>query len=324
MISKRLHPASFSNVNAQLAQITPNGAVMTNLVTNGDFSNSYQGFQADGESLSTSNNTLSCTGTGGISYPYSWQDTSSPIDITHKYYQSILTRVTNPDCQSINLVLRGTTGGDYKNVAIHLNPTSNTWYRLSAVETPMTDAIGNVRPLFQHIYADAATANGKVMEIKNIIVLDLTAIYGAGNEPTAAQMDELLSFYNNSWFNGNANITDLLQYVVSRKANKTQGAWITPTLLNGWSSFSSPWDSAKYFQDEFGIVHLRGIVFGGAYPSVIFTLPVGLRPQANIIISATQNDSYGAITVDSYGDVYARVGGAGTWLSLSGISFKAG
>lgn len=111
---------------------------------------------------------------------------------------------------------------------------------------------------------------------------------------------------------------------LAQKANKTQGAWITPTLLNGWSSFSSPWDSAKYFQDEFGIVHLRGIVFGGAYPSVIFTLPVGLRPQATIIISATQNDLHGAITVASYGDVDARVGGAGEWLSLSGISFKAG
>ena len=32
--------------------------------------------------------------------------------------------------------------------------------------------------------------------------LNLTQIFGAGNEPTKEEMDKLLSVYPNSWFNG--------------------------------------------------------------------------------------------------------------------------
>lgn len=59
-----------------------------------------------------------------------------------------------------------------------------------------------------HTYADAATANGKVANVQYQLLIDLTALFGAGNEPTVAQMDALMAQFPNSWFDGTKNIAE--------------------------------------------------------------------------------------------------------------------
>ncbi|MBD2489438.1 collagen-like protein [Aulosira sp. FACHB-615] len=61
-------------------------------------------------------------------------------------------------------------------------------------------------------------------------------------------------------------------------ANVTPGAWQTPTLQNGWSTFDV---TPKYRKLADGRLEVKGSVkFNSipALPSTIFTLPVGYRP----------------------------------------------
>jgi hypothetical protein len=50
------------------------------------------------------------------------------------------------------------------------------------------------------------TANGNEASFSSVVLLDLTAAFGAGCEPTAAQMDAFLARWPNSFFSGTANI----------------------------------------------------------------------------------------------------------------------
>lgn len=52
---------------------------------------------------------------------------------------------------------------------------------------------------------DKRTSGWDEICIKYAIALDLTFIFGAGNEPTTEQMDIILEQYENNWFNGSVN-----------------------------------------------------------------------------------------------------------------------
>ena len=91
--------------------------------------------------------------------------------------------------------------GNIPGIAVTL-PVQNQWYEASVVT--VATGVSNLARLY-HYYVDAATSTGKVMEIQRVLYLDLTAIFGAGNEPTAVEMDALLTKYPNSWFNGTVN-----------------------------------------------------------------------------------------------------------------------
>src|SRR5699024_1165779 len=56
---------------------------------------------------------------------------------------------------------------------------------------------------------------------------------------------------------------------LASKANKKQEDWITPTLLNGWTSVGY----VSYRKDGFGRVYFRGRVSGGTVGTAAFILP---------------------------------------------------
>ena len=49
------------------------------------------------------------------------------------------------------------------------------------------------------------SVEGTEFYIDNLIMIDLTATFGAGNEPTAEEMDDILAKYPNGWFDGTVN-----------------------------------------------------------------------------------------------------------------------
>jgi len=53
-------------------------------------------------------------------------------------------------------------------------------------------------------------------------------------------------------------------------------AWITPTLLNGYTIISGY--PVGYMKDTLGFVHMKGLLTGGTANQTIFTLPIGYRP----------------------------------------------
>ena len=60
-----------------------------------------------------------------------------------------------------------------------------------------------------------------------------------------------------------------------------------PGFQNGWTSMGSPLAAPAtvgFYKDREGVVHLRGEAIAGKPSSVIFQLPPGYRPSANVEI----------------------------------------
>lgn len=73
---------------------------------------------------------------------------------------------------------------------------------------------------------------------------------------------------------------------LAQKANKTQEAWVEPTLLNNWVNTYGTAKS-RYFKDNFGIVHLEvNVKRDSASGVAIFQLPTGYRPSQYIFFVA--------------------------------------
>ena len=98
------------------------------------------------------------------------------------------------------------------------------------------------------------------------------------------------------------------------------------TLQNGWANYGGGYESASYWIDDCGVVHLAGLIKSGttSAETVIFTLPTGYRPQASEKFFCVSANAICVIDVYSSGAVAIKTGANATWLSLSGISFRAG
>lgn len=116
-------------------------------------------------------------------------------------------------------------------------------------------------------------------------------------------------------------IVNAINELFNSKANKTQEAWITPTLTNGWVPFSDTLSTAGYFKDTIGIVHLRGIIKNGTGALIGF-LPVGYRPSKTVYIVTVSNGLFGYLTISTGGAITAMAYSS-AWISLENIAFKA-
>lgn len=94
-------------------------------------------------------------------------------------------------------------------------------------------------------------------------------------------------------------------------------------FANSWTNFGGSFELAGYWKDPFGIVHLRGMVAGGAVNSNALTLPPGYRPAAEELFAVTSNNLFGQVGVLANGQVIPFSPSTNTSVSLSGITFKA-
>lgn len=168
---------------------------LNQLVANGDFADGLTGWAASYSANAITEGVLlnTCDGSSAQGYTYR----SIAFITTHKYYLQAKIQVTNALCTQIVIGTNITAG-----VGIQLNPLINTPYIISGVTTITSDSALRIR----HYYPDTATANGKVMEIQTILAYDLTAILGAGNEPTAAEMDAILAADGTAYWEGPRNV----------------------------------------------------------------------------------------------------------------------
>ncbi|MFB5763326.1 hypothetical protein [Paenibacillus medicaginis] len=118
-----------------------------------------------------------------------------------------------------------------------------------------------------------------------------------------------------------------LAVVENKKSEKDNPAWITPTLLNGWTS--PAWKQISYYKDSEGVVRFRGAILGGVITgnAHIIQLPVGFRPTiyqqfAAITISSSSGAMLGRVVVDSQGRVFVDFG-SNTEVSLDTVAFRA-
>lgn len=165
-------------------------STLQNLVTNGDFSNGTTGWTAFNGTHVVANNIYSITGNGISRFVYT--EKSLPTK-NSKYYIKLKFRVTNTSATQIYVHMLGRTSGGKYNVINIPTPIQNTWYERTAI-TDITNAVGT-DIIFRVVeeYVDNPTANGKVMEVQQVSCIDLTAIFGAGNEPTKEEMDIIMA-----------------------------------------------------------------------------------------------------------------------------------
>jgi len=166
----------------------------TNLVINSDFSQGTTGWGFGNSSLtgttSVSSNTLTHTCNGGFGFGYSLQ--SKSLDLNKRYYAITKARVTNSNCQSLQLLIGSA------NTVSKESPVQNIWYAMSGILNVVS--FDNIIYL-RHQYADATIANGKVAEFQQVQLINLDdnpqvqALEAKlGRQLTVAECDLLFSF----------------------------------------------------------------------------------------------------------------------------------
>jgi len=201
---------TFTNIKNRFEEIeSGNYLPATNAIANGDFSNGTTSWGAGSSAVNTVlDNTLYITGSGTSSAILAYQYTTTTINIAHQYYVKATFKVTNDVCQSIFVAIMGTSAGTNNNVFEETFPSENTEYELAGLVEPNSDCLGNIRVNIYHLYETAEIASGKVLEVENILIFDLTEIFGAGNEPTASKMDLIMKSFENDWFDETENIAN--------------------------------------------------------------------------------------------------------------------
>jgi len=167
------------------------GMPATNLITNGDFRYGTAGWYTVGVTGFTAlNNEATFTITSQYGRIYS----SVPLTGSRKIYFAGLIKTLSNDVRLVvgTDAIVNATGKAYGR--------SGDYERLSLVYTSPTTMTN-----FYYGIADYSNSNWKPINVKYLIALDLTETFGAGNEPSAADMDVILSKFPNGWFNGTVN-----------------------------------------------------------------------------------------------------------------------
>lgn len=105
---------------------------------------------------------------------------------------------------------------------------------------------------------------------------------------------------------------------------KAEPRWIAPTLGNGWMNYDGLFAPAGYMLDDYGVVHLRGLIRAGTMSATIFTLPTGYRPNNTMEFPAVSfnTGNTGRIDVTLTGNVIAN-GGSNGYIDLGQVMFRA-
>lgn len=295
------------------------GISATNLITNGDFSNGITGWTGlDNTTVSFTNGYLNISGVPNASNFFVRGMYPCATIAGHKLYVKAKLRAQDSSTPYFHAVFF-TSGFAAVSPGTTLlnNPVANTWYDVSAITT--TTANGNNVAIGSK-YASADVAKTGAVDVDNIIIIDLTATFGAGLEPTVAEMDAIMALYPNSHFNGTVSQLITMKQMWALKASKVQEAWITPTMTNSWVAFGTG-TTAMYMKDQFGVVHLKGCIKSGTLGSSAFTLPVGYRPSVTRSFATNSNNLFGYINIASGGTVV--VNGSNTSVYLDNVAFTA-
>lgn len=101
--------------------------------------------------------------------------------------------------------------------------------------------------------------------------------------------------------------------------------WHAATLENSWVDFESGHQEARYRKNTDGTVHIQGLVKSGTTTAntVVLTLPVGYRPDKDLLVPVAVSGSNQAdwATIKADGELWTGAGWSATWTSIS-ITFQ--
>ena len=282
-----------------------------NGVVNGDFSNGTTGWSSQLQTLTVSNGILSASVENVISRLF----TPSEILAGRKYYFKYSNFVPSDVAQVNKFTI--TTGLNAGIVVDSFTEASKLTPSQSYIFTPTLNASG--WRLNMSLYDLTKPFS---YTIDNILAIDLTATFGAGKEPTLAEMDRLMARFPNSWFDG-AKPIQTIETLYQEKANKVSENWITPTLVNGYTLPNAEY-ALGYYKDESGVVRMKGRISNGAAGQHAILLPVGYRPKQTLFLACSSTGlNVFSVQILTTGHVVPYQTLGTSYLHLEGISFRA-
>lgn len=184
------------------------GLSAVNLIKNGNFANGTAGWTGSYSTIAASNKVCTVTGIGTNNIPGVIVTPSNKYYAGHVYYSRFKARVTNSLCT----LMKARFASGFGDININ-NPVANTLYTQSRVFTATSDVTSP--DYVHHAYTDNTTANGKVMEVMEVMSIDLTVIDLALK--TALECDYMFPKY----FDGIGSVNDVK--VKSRGKNLFDG-----------------------------------------------------------------------------------------------------
>jgi hypothetical protein len=131
-----------------------------------------------------------CSGTAGteayVTYP-----TATACVSGHKIYVTARMNVSASGVNLLSLVLGGTTGGSVV-IDDQASPVSDTFYTLSGIATLDGTFTGNLKIVWDCY--DLSGVTGEIFRFFEWVAIDLTAQFGAGDEPSVVDLDAFFAW----------------------------------------------------------------------------------------------------------------------------------
>lgn len=266
-----------SNAREGQMNVKVSGNTLKNEVVNGNFTNGTTGWSATSSTNTSSNNTLINTANGASRDSIAFEPNIF-IKSTNKYYYTTKVRVTNTNCQRIDI---GNISAGY---ASQVNPVQNQWYKISDIKSGYTT--GNHQLYLVHRYIDGATASGKIMEVKDIICIDMGS--DSSNplfNKTVAEMDAIVPYYFDGFSDVKAGVVRIVGKNLFDKFKVTIGYTVSNTT--GLLSIDSTYDTTDFIKVNSSTSYIKSntlnlayydinkVFISGTTGSATFTTPIG-------------------------------------------------
>ncbi len=172
-----------------MAMVRISGTTAENIIQNGDFADGIAGWTPSYAFLEVSDKTLSVISNGVNPVNRAYQITGLDIGENQKIYAACRVRLNNSEAQSVHIYCTVRSGAFYY-FKTQYEPAAGQWYFMSGIQEVSGE---QYRLYIAQTYNDPA--EGRVMEIRDVISVNLTRVFGAGNEPTVEQCDKLFADY---------------------------------------------------------------------------------------------------------------------------------
>ena len=200
---------------------------VNNIVTNGNFVGT-SGWGAVYSTVSASNNILSITGNGNNAVAISQISQTIQFDESMRIFACAKVRVTNDACEYLAIT---TVSGYYQTKIV--KPVKDKWYTIACLQDSTRTENFNLMK-FEHAYSDATTANGKVMEVKEVIVFDAMKVFDI--VPPLYKLMNIIKY--NDWWEGEKEV--IIRKIHEEKSiNNADNGYLLPTR-NAYHSIKRP------------------------------------------------------------------------------------
>ena len=160
-----------------------------NLIQNGDFVDGLRNWTQSNLVQKINDKSLESSGTGTSSYNHATQSNKNlTAEEGEKLYLSSKVKAYQPPV-NIRLELRSTSlvQADFLS-----DVKENTWYQMSGIAESVGLYAGPYLRVLAN-YKDNESAKNATLAVKEVIAINLTKTFGAGNEPTKEEMDEIIN-----------------------------------------------------------------------------------------------------------------------------------